>query len=164
MYFVTYEVTRNPKHFLASICVEMGIPSLGQAHELMDSIADELNSKPYPLLIIDECDKMNNKTFMYLHVLRNRTMDNAGIVLSGVETLKSNLEIQVLRKRQGMEEFHSRIETWQPLQRPTKPEIKEICLKNGVIDEMTIKSFYGVKHFRELARKIKDETIKSLID
>ena len=156
-YYVLYSEFDSIRDFIGLICKEMSIQYLGKPGEMIRLIADELNSKARPLLIIDEADKMNNKAFMLIHVLRNATMENAGIVLAGVEFLKENLEKQVLRKKRGMAEFYSRIASWQPLQRPTRQEIKEICLQNGLADMDIIKSFYQVPHYRLLEEKIKNQ-------
>ncbi|MES2732863.1 MAG: AAA family ATPase [Bacteroidota bacterium] len=157
VYYVSYDITMTSRHFLAVICREMGIQYVGSPNEMMSLIADELNSKPNALLIIDEADKMNNKMFMYLHVLRNKTMSNAGILLAGVEYLRNSLEKAVLRKKQGMAEFYSRVMAWQTLQSPTKAEIKEVCIQNGLTNTDKVKALYGLTNYRLVANAIENE-------
>ena len=61
-----------------------------------------LNQELTKLLIRDEASKV----YEYLHEFRDSTQNNTGIILTGVEYLKSNMETLVDKSVKGMPEIY----------------------------------------------------------
>ena len=153
----------NRKQFFGEILSKMGINfKRGSLYDMIAAIITELNQKENPLLIFDEASKLRQTILLDLHYLRNATMQNAGIILAGVDYFYENLLKAAQRDKEGIPELLSRLQAKYTLEPPTKAEITEICKANGVTDEQTIKEFVRIKNFRELSNAILNETDESL--
>lgn len=108
------------------------------------------------LLIIDEASKMSAQMFEHLHEFRDRTMENTGIILAGVDYFKTNMEKWVSKSVIGMPEVYSRINSWQILKRPSKNEYRSILESYNISDEEVIKHCLGASDLRILNNHIKD--------
>ncbi|OKL40275.1 AAA family ATPase [Pontibacter flavimaris] len=163
IYYVECKNSMNRKQFLHAVLTEMGIQFMGTVYDMVRLISQELNSKESPLLIIDEAGKMSPNLILDLHDLRNATMHNAGIVMSGCEYFKKNMEKAAEKDKQGYPEFYSRVMNWPVLNRPTKAEIVAISKSNGIQDEETIKALCRLRNYRELENAIKNELSEPVI-
>jgi len=112
------------------------------------------------LLIIDEAGKFTPTMLEYLHEFRDLTKGNTGIVLSGVEYFRDNLENWNLRKKNGMPEVYSRINAWQELAPPTYDEIIAIIRAYDISDKGLEKSCRSVSDYRQLTNIIKNYKVK----
>jgi len=108
------------------------------------------------LLIIDEAGKLKPRMFEYLHEFRDKTRENTGIILAGVDYFKSN----IIKWRNsgviGIPEFCSRIHSWQELVKLKKEELISIIKENGIDDEDFIKACIGITDLRVLRNHIED--------
>mgnify|MGYP006280430887 CR=1 FL=1 len=159
VYYVVGKKSMRPKRFFEKLLKQMGILFSGTIYDMIERIAQELNKKPGTLLIIDEAGKLDQTMFMYLHDLRDETINTTGMVLAGVEYFKANLLKAVEKQKQGMPEFMGRIMAWQELNTPTKKEIEAICEKNGLADKQKIKELGRIRDFRRLANSIENHKI-----
>src|SRR5690606_8087574 len=57
VYYYYIDITVTPKIFLKSLLREMGVGFEGNLNEMVQRIADELNTQETPLVIFDECAK-----------------------------------------------------------------------------------------------------------
>jgi DNA transposition AAA+ family ATPase len=153
-YYVTYEKSMKAKQFFAAILKELGVLFEGNIHEMVSRIAEELNVKPNPVLIIDEAGKITHLSMLYLHVLRDKTIDNCGILLAGMPYFKSNLEKNSSKQKEGYAEFKRRVNIWHELKGLRREEVKFICNANGIKDEEDVKGFYQYKRFGDLMNSI----------
>jgi DNA transposition AAA+ family ATPase len=153
-FYVVYDMTMRPKHFFIALLKEMGIAFDGTIHEMVNRIADELNQMDSPLVIIDECGKLNNTMILYLHVLRDKTIKNCGIVLAGMPYFKTNLTKFSNKHKVGYEEFLRRVNVWHSLNGLSRNEIKTICESNGITDPDTIRELQPNKRFGDLYNAI----------
>jgi len=154
VYYVAYDKTMRPKHFFAALLQELGVSFSGPVHELVGRVADELNSKASPLLIIDEAGKLTHQMYLFLHVLRERTKRNCGIVLAGMPYFRANLLKDVNRQKEGAAEFFRRINVWQELARPTKAEIKAVCAAHGETDAEAVRAMQRHQDFGNLTNAL----------
>lgn len=153
-YYVVYDKTMRAKQFFVSILREMGIAFDGSIYEMVNRIAEELNVISSPLLIIDESGKITHNVTLYMHVLRDKTNSNCGIVLAGMPYFKTNLQKMSNKQKEGMAEFFRRINVWHELQGLTRAEIEFICNNNGITDKEDIRAFYSNKRFGDLVNAI----------
>lgn len=154
VYYVAYDKTMRPKHFFAALLQELGVSFSGPVHEMVSRVADELNGKKSPLLIIDEAGKLTHQMYLFLHVLRERTKRNCGIVLAGMPYFRENLLKDVNRQKEGAAEFFRRVNVWQELSRPTRAEIKAVCAAYGVNDAETVREMQRHNDFGNLTNAL----------
>lgn len=154
-YYVSYEKTMRAKQFFTAILKEMGIDFDGSIHDMVNKIADELNVQANPLLIIDESGKLTQNVLLYMHVLRDKTDINCGIVLAGMPYFKTNLQKLSNKQKEGMSEFFRRVMLWHELTGLNRAEIKYICQEQyKITDEEDIRAFYGTKKYGDLIKAI----------
>ena len=153
-FYVPYDKTMKPKQFFVSLLREMGIAFDGSINEMVNRIAEELNVMNSPLLIIDEAGKITHTMILYLHVLRDKTIKNCGIVLGGMPYFKSNLIKFSNKQKEGYAEFLRRINVWHSLKGLSRAEIQIICIEHGITDTEIIKSLQAKKLFGELYNAI----------
>jgi DNA transposition AAA+ family ATPase len=154
VYYVAYDKTMRPKHFFAALLQEMGVAFSGPVHEMVSRAADELNGKGSPLLIIDEAGKLTHQMYLFLHVLRERTKRNCGIVLAGMPYFRANLLKDVNRQKEGAAEFFRRVNVWQELARPTRAEIKAVCGAYGVTEPEAVREMQRHQDFGNLTNAL----------
>lgn len=154
VFYVVYDKSMAPKHFFLSLLREMGIAFEGNINEMINRIADELNIISSPLLIIDEAGKLTHTMILYLHVLRDKTAKNCGVVLAGMPYFKTNLLKFSNKQKEGFAEFFRRINVWQELKGLSRKEIDFICKHNGIDDEQVIRGLQGKKRFGDLYNEI----------
>jgi DNA transposition AAA+ family ATPase len=154
-YYVSYDKTMKAKQFFSSILQEMGISFEGSIYDMVNRIAEQLNDKTSnPLLIIDESGKITHNVMLYMHVLRDKTKKNCGIVLSGMPYFKNNLHKNSIKQKEGFAEFYRRINVWHELQGLSREEIKTICKESGITNEDDIREFYACKRFGDLSNQM----------
>lgn len=154
VFYLVYDKTMAPKHFFTALLREMGIQFEGNIHQMVNRISDELNTISNPLLIIDESGKISHTMILYLHVLRDKTVKNCGIILSGMPYFKSNMAKFSNKGKEGYAEFNRRIQTWHELNGLSPEEIKFICESNSINDAATLKEMRGKKRFGDLNNQI----------
>lgn len=153
-YFVLFDKTMRAKQFFAAVLKEMGIAFEGSINDMVNTIADELNTKASPLLLIDEAGKLTHNMILYLHVLRDKTNKNVGIVLAGMPYFKNNLIKGTNKQKEGYAEFYRRVNLWHEMEGLTTQEAQYICEQNGVKDSETIKEMKRIKRFGDLMNRI----------
>jgi len=154
VFFIGYEKSMAPRHFFVALLREMGIQFEGNINEMINRIADELTTINSPLLIIDESGKLTHTMILYLHVLRDKTIKNCGIVLAGMPYFRNNLIKFSNKQKEGYAEFYRRVQLWQELRGLSRSEITFVCNSNGITDNETIKEFQGKKRFGDLYNEI----------
>lgn len=154
VFYLSYDKTSKPKQFFISLLREMGISFEGSINEMVNKIADELNVLSNPLLIIDEAGKITHTMILYLHVLRDKTYKNCGIVLAGMPYFKSNLIKFSNKEKEGYAEFTRRVNVWHSLIGLTRAEVAYICQANGISDGDVINEMKHNKRFGDLMNEI----------
>ena len=154
----TYKITcinsMKPKQMLLELTRVLGITYNASIYEMVVRIAEEINKKEKPLIIIDEVSAMSQTNLLYLKDIWDMVENNCGIVLCGMDYFVTNLEKAVEKSKTGMPEFYSRISYYLKLSEITNEEIKFICNENG-IDDCT--DFWHSMNFRVLGNLIKNK-------
>lgn len=154
VFYVVFDKTLNPKQFFASLLREMGIDYEGSINEMVNRISDELNVINSPVVIIDEAGKITHTMILYLHVMRDKTSRNCGIVLGGMPYLRNNLIKFSNKGKEGYAEFYRRINIWHTLKGLSRSEIQHICYTSGIEDTNVVREMYGKKNFGDLHNAI----------
>jgi DNA transposition AAA+ family ATPase len=141
-YYMLATVMNTRKTFLESICRAMGINIPFRMSEIIAAIIEKMNSAKAPLLIIDDAGKLSHTCLRLIQVIYDETEYSAGIVLSGTEFLKEEIERASRRNAQGFRELKRRIAYWQPLRRPTASIIGTICKDFGIDDSSAVEYIY----------------------
>ncbi len=164
VFYVVFDKTMAPKHFFTALLREMGIAFQGSINEMVNRICDELNILNNPLLIIDECGKLTHTMILFLHVLRDKTVKNCGVVLAGMPYFRDSMRKFSDKGKEGYAEFNRRINAWQDLRGLSRAEIESICIEAGIGDADLIREMQGKKRFGDLyneilLRKIQNEEL-----
>jgi len=154
VFYVCFDKTFSPKNFFIALLKEMAINFEGNIHAMVNRVADELNTMENPLLIIDEAGKITTTMILYLHVLRDKTVKNCGIVLGGMPYFKNNLIKFSNKQKEGYAEFFRRVNLWQELKGLSRSEIETICEMNGITDKETVRQMQTQKRFGDLQNEI----------
>ena len=157
VFYVTVGKAMTAKRLLVSILRAMNVSFDGSIHDIVVRIADELNRLENPLLIIDEAGKLTHNMLLYLHDLREYTLTNCGVILSGMPYFRMNLQKAADCQREGCAEFLRRINLWHKMSGLSKSEIDLVCHHNGIQSQ---KSWYGLR-FADLMNQILLEKIKN---
>ena len=152
--YISYDKTMKAKHFFTVLLERLGIAYEGGIYEMVKRASEAMNSLDNPLLIIDEAGKLTHNMILYLHVLRDKTLDNCGIVLAGMPYFQSNLVKQANRQKEGCAEFFRRINLWHELQGLSRNEIEFVCQANGFSDRETTLSMRNKKGFGDLVNHL----------
>lgn len=154
VYYVSYDKTMRAAQFFVELLKELSVSFSGSLNEMMNRVAEELNRKESPLLIIDECGKLTHSMILYLQVLRDKTLFNCGIILAGMPYFKSNLQKFATREKEGYAEFLRRVNVWHTYIGLQAKEIEEICRLNGITDKEKIRELKRNKRFGDLMNEI----------
>lgn len=146
--------TTTPIVFLTELLREMGISCYGSPAEMRDKVVVELNSLEEPLLIIDEFGKAKDKLILLIHSIRDRTKDNAGIVIAGMPRFKNDMIKKVNSGVNGYSEFFRRVNIWHELNGLSKDEITYILEQNGITDKGEQMEYRNFRRFGDLDNAI----------
>jgi len=154
VFYYYIDGTVTPKIFLKDMLREMGVQFEGSLNAMLARIADELNTLNEPLVILDECAKLSDKMMLALHSLRDKTMQNCGLVLGGMPDFKNNLIKHANKGTTGYAEFLRRINIWHELKGLSTAEIVYILEANGITDKDTQREYRKLNRFGDLMNEI----------
>ena len=131
----------NKKMFLSELLRTMGKASEGMTvGEMMEDVIRELKGKDFPLLVLDEADKLSDNVLYFFITLYNRLEDQCGIVLMATSFLQKRIEKGYRTNRRGYRELYSRVgRKFVKLGETTANDIAEVCIANGIGDKTRIK-------------------------
>lgn len=153
-FYIYYNSSMRPRHFFYELGKLLGYDYEGPMYEMINRVCDTLNSMDAPLIMVDEAGKLSDTMLMNLHILRDRTMHNCGILLAGMPYFRANLEKKSVKQKVGMSEFMRRVGLWHELTGLSRSEIGFICNENGITDASDIKEFNRYKRFGDLSNAI----------
>lgn len=154
VFYIYYDSNMRPKHFFYELGRLLGYDFEGNMYELVNRASETLNGLNSPLIIIDEASKLTDPMLMALHVLRDKTLNNCGIVLAGMPYFRANLIKKANKQKVGISEFLRRVMLWHELNGLQASEIDFICLNNGITDKKEIARFRPYKRFGDLTNEI----------
>ncbi|MDE5703884.1 MAG: ATP-binding protein, partial [Bacteroidales bacterium] len=131
----------NKKMFLSELLRVMGKMSEGMTvGEMMEDAIRELKGMDYPLLVLDEADKLSDQVLYFFITLYNRLEDHCGIVLMATSYLQKRIEKGYRTNRKGYRELYSRVgRKFVTLGATTDNDVAEVCKANGIDDKGLIK-------------------------
>jgi len=141
-FYVLADILHSKRTFIQSIQQALNISEGSSIREMLESIVRKLIRLENALLIIDDAGKLNDSCLRILQIIYDRTFQNAGLVLSGTEYLKTKIDRSAKKDVQGFRELKRRIEYWQPLRRPTKKVVANICQDMQITDSQAIAYIY----------------------
>ncbi|HMN89792.1 MAG TPA: AAA family ATPase [Saprospiraceae bacterium] len=145
-YYVLATVLMTKRTFLEAVQRAMGINAGSSMADMMAGILNKLHSSSKPLLIIDDAGKLTHSCLRLLQVIYDQTEFSAGVVISGTEYLKTEIDRQARRDNMGFRELKRRIAYWQPLRRPTQSIISTICKDYNITDQNAISYIHEYAH------------------
>ena len=154
VFYIYYDCNMKPKHFFYELGKLMGYEYDANVYDQVKRASDTLNTINNPLIIIDEASKLTDAMLMTLHVLRDKTINNCGIVLAGMPYFKSNLIKKANKQKTGISEFLSRVMIWNELEGLRISEIEFICRSHGITEKTDVAKLKTYKRFRDLANAI----------
>ncbi len=134
-YYVLADVLMKPKDLLVAIQKAIGIDESGTLSERLESIVNKLESKSYPLLILDDCGKLeqHNKCFGIIQLLYDRLTNRCGIVLAGTKRFAVYFKKMVSKGTLSFPELGRRISYWQPLRDGVEKKfITAVCAQHAI--------------------------------
>lgn len=143
VYYVLANVLHTKRTFITAIQKAMGLNEGGSIHHQVSSIINKLNAGNRPLLIVDDAGKLSQTCMRMMQIIYDNTEHNAGIILSGTEYLKKNIDRAASKDIMGFRELRRRIAYWQPLERPSKGIVLRICSDYGIEDKGAVKYIMG---------------------
>ncbi len=126
-FYVLGRSTNQKKNFLKEILRAMGVEASGTLDDLIMAICNRLKELDHPVLIIDDCGKLNDAVLLLIQIIFDETEGQAGILLSGTEYFYKYVQKMAEKDKRGFRELRRRIQYWQTLSRPSKNEITGIC-------------------------------------
>jgi DNA transposition AAA+ family ATPase len=134
-YYVLCDELMNQRQFLQAIADELGVEAGGDKKTVLSTIVAHLLSQPQPLLILDDCGKLNDNCLRLIRLIYDKTVDAVGIVLSGTMYFKNYIDKKVRKDTMGFRELNRRIEYWQVIDKPEDKVIEVICSQNGITQQ-----------------------------
>lgn len=154
VYYYYIDATVTPKVFLKDLLRQCGVDFEGSINDMLQALTARLNSTENPLILIDECAKMSEKLMFVIHSIRDRTMQNCGIVLAGMPDFKNKLVKYANKGKTGYGEFLRRVNIWQELQGLSTKEINAILSGFGITEPGEQINFRNIKRFGDLQNEI----------
>ncbi len=125
----------TPKHFLGEIIAAMGKTFIGSTYDMMAFIIAEMRRQDNPLIILDEVDKLDDKSLRFFITLYNRLNKLCGVVWTATDNISRRLMRGLRLGKTGYDEIYSRIGSAHiQLSGTTYDEVKAICEANGIDD------------------------------
>lgn len=143
VYYFKIEKTYTAKEFYLLLLSAVGVHDYDRRVPLK-SMAERFASvlrekKTKTLLIFDEAGKFSSDMCEFFQTIRDSTEENVGIILSGTEKFRTDMESWRQKKHKGIPELFSRIWSWEDIPKPTENEKYQIVKMNGVTDPAVIK-------------------------
>lgn len=132
----------SSREFSQNLCIALGLIGGGSASKCIIRASEFLNRTPNSLLIFDDCGKLGAKSWPLIQEIRDRTEDQAGIVVAGMPYLRKYIMQGVNQGWSGFSEIYRRIGYWQDLRRPTLEEVATLCSYVGVVSKRTVTSIH----------------------
>ena len=148
----------NKKMFMQELLSAMGRDYAGfTIGEMMHEIVTELKRQQYPLIILDEADKLTDQVLYFFITLYNQLEDQAGIILCATNYLEKRIKRGVKLNKKGYNEIYSRIgRKCIELKGLSASDISAVCQANGVTERANLQDIISdcEGDLRRVKRKI----------
>lgn len=123
------------KVFLQKLGRALGLQLYGTIAEMIDAISDKLKSLDKPLVILDEYDKILEKSgvFDLFKTFYDATLGYCGFILCGTPALEQELRKRVSKNKIGYTELLSRVgREYVHLAAISTKDVRLVCEANGI--------------------------------
>lgn len=133
------------KDFVLEIFKSMGRePNSSRVYPMTVELLDLLKRTPYPVLILDEADKLKNKVLNFFITFYNQLEGICGINLIATSYLEKRVKTGAQSNVKGFREIYSRLgRKFIVLNEINYTDVYKICRANGVNDDKTIQSIFN---------------------
>jgi DNA transposition AAA+ family ATPase len=152
--------------FLKAVAEGLGISGSDTANDLsmlVNDICQAIKKGKATLIIIDEFDKLDDKSWNLWKSLYNKTQDHTGWVLAGAPYFRKRLTTGRRSNKQAYKEIWSRVgQEFIGMKTVTRKDVADICKANGIEDKNLADKFYSGcdGDLRKLTRDIRKEKIR----
>jgi hypothetical protein len=137
-YYTLATVTMGRKEFLTAIQRSIGLDVDGSLHKRIYAIINRLKTIENPLLILDDCGKLNDGCIRLIQVLFDELEGHLGLVLTGTEAFKSYIVKMASKDKMGFRELKRRVGFWQPMMELTIQVISQFAKGYGIEDKAAL--------------------------
>ena len=141
-YYILANVLMKPKDLILTIQKAVGADDSGTLAERIDSLVSKLLSKNHPLLIIDDCGKLeeHQKCFGIIQLLFDKLENRCGMVLAGHSRFAKYFSKMSDKDAFGFRELKRRISYWLPLRAGVEASfIKVVCAEHNIVSPSGVK-------------------------
>jgi len=146
------------KDFVLEIFKAMGRePNNTRIYPMTVELLNILKRTYYPVLILDEADKLKNRVLNFFITFYNQLEDICGINLIATSYLEKRIKNGAQNNTKGFREIHSRLgRKFIKLGEINYTDVYKICHANGVTDDKVIKNIFNDSEndLRRVKRKI----------
>ena len=129
------------KDFIERLLHQVGIkPDGSSLGNMIDDFVHEVSRRKYPIIILDEADKLPDTVLHFFITLYNNLEYKCGIVLTATAFLEKRIRRGLNIGKRGYEEIFSRIgRKFIYLSSTSDADITGVCEVNGIYDKTTIR-------------------------
>lgn len=151
------------KIFLTELLRAMGRPAAGLSiYEMMETIMAETRRQESPLLILDEVDKLDDKSLRFFITLYNKLAGQCGIVWTATDNIARRIQRGLRLGKMGYEEINTRIGSNHiALKGTSREELAAICHSRGITDEETVSHIFNT--YGGNLRRVNREILKAKV-
>lgn len=133
------------KDFVLEIFKSMGRePNSTRIYPMTVELMDLLRKTKYPVLILDEADKLKNKVLNFFITFYNQLEGICGINLIATSYLEKRIKTGAQNNVKGFREIYSRLgRKFVKLGEINYTDVLKICHANGVTDDKTIQTIFS---------------------
>lgn len=143
-YAISCNEYMEERDFVLEIFKAMGRePNSSRVYPMTVELLDLLKRTPYPVLILDEADKLKNKVLNFFITFYNQLEGIAGINLIATSFLEKRIKTGAQSNVKGFREIYSRLgRRFIVLPEINYTDVYKICHANGVKDDKLIQSIF----------------------
>lgn len=139
VYYVLVSIMTNQKTFIKDIAKSMQLDASGTKEDVLNRIADHLNSTTGSLLLIDDIGKAKvDDIYRIVQLIYDKCAGNSGIVMAGMPVFKKYIDKMCDKDKSGFRELSRRVRYWLELGKPSADEIEMICADFGIREKKAI--------------------------
>jgi hypothetical protein len=116
-------------------------------HTYIELIKTQATKYKHPIIIIDEMERLDNKSFLCYNDLYDVLFKVCGLMVFGTEYLSDRITEGVGKGKKGFGEMLSRIGgSIYMLPHPERKEVEAVIMAQGVTDPMIVSDIYNNSH------------------
>jgi DNA transposition AAA+ family ATPase len=134
VFYVLCTSTMGRGDLIAAMQRSWGVSLEAKVHLRLLSVIEALKRLENPLLILDDCGKLNDNCQLLIQIMYDALGEHCGFVLSGTDAFKREFFKKAARDKNGFRELKRRIGYWQRLVEPSLGAVKMLCEQYEIVD------------------------------